>query len=275
LEIVVDREHLGIPLESLTRRGEVLLCGFTPSDAAHVLGLQAEWSRDAAWLGARIEARKEAIAGQAPATTPESFAAAVLDAARAASTRALVAATWPTSGGHPATLERLAEDPLFAAVVAGRRAGRPLALAVELDRPVVAVGGPAAIFYDGVPERLGSRLVLPPHFAVCNAVGAVVGDVVVRVERVATRISEERLALYLGENVVEVTDVAAARVALAEDARIGALAAAAAFGAVEPMVSVAIEEDRAQLAGGLELVVEIRARAIASGRPRATTTLSR
>jgi hypothetical protein len=75
--------------------------------------------------------------------------------------------------------------------------------------------------------------------------------------------------------VVEVTDVAAARVALAEDARIGALAAAAAFGAVEPMVSVAIEEDRAQLAGGLELVVEIRARAIASGRPRATTMLSR
>jgi hypothetical protein len=126
-----------------------------------------------------------------------------------------------------------------------------------------------------VPERLGSRLVLPPHFAVCNAVGAVVGDVVVRVERVATRISEERLALYLGENVVEVTDVAAARVALAEDARIGALAAAAAFGAVEPMVSVAIEEDRAQLAGGLELVVEIRVRAVASGRPRATTTLGR
>jgi hypothetical protein len=41
------------------------------------------------------------------------------------------------------------------------------------------------------------------------------------------------------------------------------------------MVSVAIEEDRAQLAGGLELVVEIRVRAVASGRPRATTTLGR
>ncbi len=268
LETVVDREHLAIPLDALVRRGILALAGFTPSDAAHVLGLQSGWNREAAALAARLEARKR---GRGDA--PENLAHEVLERAQGASAEALVAAAWHASGGEPRHFATLAADPLFARALAGlgpAAASPPLTLAFRLDRPVVAVGGPARIFYAGVAERLGSRLVVPDHHQVCNAIGAVVGDVVRHVERVATRVSDERLALYLGDHVVEEADPRAARVRLEEDARAAAEAAALAAGAVDPVVTVAIEDDRAMLEGGQELVMEIRVRATASGRPRQT-----
>ena len=268
LETVVDREHLAIPLDSLVRRGVVAIAGFTPSDAAHVLGLQSGWSRPAAALAANLEARK---AGDGDA---EALAAEILELARLLSARALAAAAWEASGGSPEAFARLAEEPLFALALdrgdGDGDAGRPLNLGLRLDRPVVAVGGPAAIFYRGVPERFGSTLLLPDHHRVCNAIGAVVGEVVRHVERVATRISEDRLALYLGEEIVEEADPAVARSRLEADARAAADAAARAAGAVDPLVTVTIEETRATLDAGHELVVEIRVRATASGRPRQT-----
>ncbi len=280
LETVVDREHLAIPLDALVRRGLVAIAGFTPSDAAHVVGLQAGWSSEAALRAAGLEARK---AGSSPGSSASgnddalALAHEVLALARTQSAEALIEAAWEASGGVPATLGRLALDPLFARALApaGPDTGPdeprlPLALAFRLDRPVVAVGGPAAIFYAGVPERLGSTLVIPDHHQVCNAIGAVVGDVVRHVERVATRISEERLALYLGEEIVEVADPALARARLEADARQAASAAALAAGAADPVVTIRVEEDRARLDAGADIVVEIRVRATASGRPRQT-----
>ena len=44
-------------LETLSRKGHVQLAGFTPSDAAHVLKLQDNWSREAAVLAARLLVR--------------------------------------------------------------------------------------------------------------------------------------------------------------------------------------------------------------------------
>jgi N-methylhydantoinase A/oxoprolinase/acetone carboxylase beta subunit len=268
LEVVVDREHLAIPLDALCRQGRVVIAGFTPSDAAHVLGLQTGWSTAAAQLGARLEARKRVALEGAETPEPVAFARMVLEMARAASARALVSATWEASGGSVQSLEALLEAAPFANVLEGRPAAGPLALALALDRPVVAVGGPAALLYEGVPERLGSWLVLPPHYQFCNAIGAVVGDVVRHVDRIGARMSEDRLTLYLGDQVKELADVDAARAALEGDAREAAATAALEAGAIAPVVTVSIEEDRATLAGGQEIVTEIRVRATAMGRPR-------
>jgi N-methylhydantoinase A/oxoprolinase/acetone carboxylase beta subunit len=267
LATVIDREHLAIPLRSLAAQGLVALAGFTPSDAAHVLGLQTVWAAAAARLGAMLEVLKAGLEA-----TPEALARSVLDAARTASAKALMGAAWQASGGSAAALDALFSDPLLDRALGSgpdcRPGCGPLALGLSLDRPVVAVGGPAAIFYDGVAERFGSALVLPPHHRVGNAIGAVVGEVVRHVERVATRVSEERLALYLGHGVVELADPQAAGSALETDARAAALAAAVAAGALDPAVTVERHEDRATLEAGRDLVVEIRVRATARGRPR-------
>jgi hypothetical protein len=38
----------------LERKGLAIYTGFTPTDAAHVLGMSDHWSREAATLGARV-----------------------------------------------------------------------------------------------------------------------------------------------------------------------------------------------------------------------------
>jgi N-methylhydantoinase A/oxoprolinase/acetone carboxylase beta subunit len=55
---------------------------------------------------------------------------------------------------------------------------------IALDMPVVGIGAPAHIFLNRVTRALHTELVLPPHFSVANAVGAVAGSVVVAREAV-------------------------------------------------------------------------------------------
>ncbi len=63
--------------------------------------------------------------------------------------------------------------------------------------PIVAIGGPVGLMMPPVCERLGTKLVLPPHYEVGNAVGAISGVVM---ETVILQImpKEEGLAAVFG-----------------------------------------------------------------------------
>ena len=50
------------------------------------------------------------------------------------------------------------------------------------DYPIVAVGAPAASYYPVVADILETKLLLPKHGEVANAVGAVMGSVVQRAQ---------------------------------------------------------------------------------------------
>jgi N-methylhydantoinase A/oxoprolinase/acetone carboxylase beta subunit len=166
-------------LERLVAAGLVQLGAFTPSDAAHVLGLQGQWSRDAAMLGGLCLRRWKRMA--AP-TTPEEaeqqaadLARDVVDAVAAKSGRVLLQTL--AAGALDGA------DAVVDAVVSGRGTLRGVAVALRPTMPVVAVGGPAPVFYPEMGRRLGCEIVLPEHAAVANAVGAAVG--VVRIRAVA------------------------------------------------------------------------------------------
>ena len=46
--------------------------------------------------------------------------------------------------------------------------------------PIIAVGGPAELYYPDVGRRLGTEIIIPEHSEVANAIGAAVGMVKVR-----------------------------------------------------------------------------------------------
>ena len=54
----IEERDLSKAIARLERKGLAIYSGFTPSDAAHVLGLSSHWSADAAIFGARIWARQ-------------------------------------------------------------------------------------------------------------------------------------------------------------------------------------------------------------------------
>jgi N-methylhydantoinase A/oxoprolinase/acetone carboxylase beta subunit len=83
-------------------------------------------------------------------------------------------------------LERLcgrrldASAPLVTAVTTGNHRVGDLGITLKSELPIVAVGGPAAVFYADVGKRLGVTAVIPECSTVANAIGAAIGMVKAR-----------------------------------------------------------------------------------------------
>ncbi len=94
---------------------------------------------------------------------------------------------------------------------AGSTAASDLVCTFTLRRPIVAVGAPVAAYLPRVAAALHTELVIPPHAEVANAVGAVSGSIVQRVQAFITPLDEEgRVRLHLPDGVRDFATVRAA-----------------------------------------------------------------
>jgi N-methylhydantoinase A/oxoprolinase/acetone carboxylase beta subunit len=141
-------------------------------------------------------------------------------------------------------------------------ANRFLHASIQLELPIIGIGAPAGYFLPQVARALGTRLILPEHYEVANAVGTVVAEVSVRHEAEVTPVVQ-------GTTIVGYAARAAGRrqefqtqeealVYAREAIRRKAAEEAAWAGAVEPQVELIEEEQAAGI---------VRLRVIASGKP--------
>ncbi len=134
-----------------------------------------------------------------------------------------------------------------------------------LGLPIIGIGAPAAVFLQEVARVLHTELILPEHYEVANAVGAVAGSVMVTEELlVYPRISEQGLEVlgYIVQTSQERQTFEVLDEALIHARRLSrerALAAALRSGADNPQVIVEEQRD------GIDTV---RVRAKAVGNPR-------
>ncbi|MGB0495177.1 MAG: hydantoinase/oxoprolinase family protein [Kangiellaceae bacterium] len=157
-------------LRRLMNRGVVKMSGFTPSDAAHVLGYQSQWNTQAAKHACELLGRATGlVVGTDVETEIKSLAQKVHDAVVDKSTRLLI--------NQLAGREFDVKDPLVTAAANGNSQINDLKVQLHSKLPIVAVGGPAKIFYPNVAERLGQEVLVPEYSHVANAIGAAVGFV--------------------------------------------------------------------------------------------------
>ncbi len=235
-------------LDRLVGLGLVALGGFTPSDAAHVLDLQAQWSREAAVLGALLATRSaRMLALDAGEAEGRAFAREVFEAVAAKTGRVLIAAL----AGVPID----GAEPFVQAAISGRGRLGSLAVSIAPVWPLVAVGGPAPVFYPEVGRRLGCAVVLPENGDVANALGAAVAMIK---SRVVVEISSSGLGgwrIHAGGDPVPVSDPTEALARAQDIARTQALARAQAFGAADPQVQVRLDRiDLPHIGGDAGLV---------------------
>jgi N-methylhydantoinase A/oxoprolinase/acetone carboxylase beta subunit len=217
----IEDRPLSRALARLERKGLAIYSGFTPSDAAHVLGMATHWSREAAVLAARIWARQmrymyglgtwtlgdevgpsRQVVDHVIATICQKLIEAGLNDAghfneeRASNMAALLtemALQRHTNRNAPQRGKAAAPQP--AAVDGstspqGQTDSAPasvFALHFAPDMPLVAVGAPAASYYPEVAAGLGMQLQVPRYAEVANAVGAVLGQVSQRVHMTVTQ----------------------------------------------------------------------------------------
>jgi N-methylhydantoinase A/oxoprolinase/acetone carboxylase beta subunit len=215
----MEDRPLSRALARLERKGLAIYSGFTPSDAAHVLGMATHWSQAAATLAARVWARQmRYMYGLGTWTLGDAVGPSrqVVDLVLSTICQKLIEAGLNDAGqmnedrasNMAALLTQMAlqgrspsgsnsDNPAASASAAGAgtahspaQAAAPtsvFSLRFAPDMPLVAVGAPASSYYPAVAGALGMQLRVPQYAEVANAVGAVLGEVSQRIHITVTQ----------------------------------------------------------------------------------------
>ncbi|HAP76615.1 MAG TPA: hydantoinase [Acidimicrobiaceae bacterium] len=251
--------------ERLVQRGVVQYAAFTPTDAAHVLGMQATYDAAAARLAASLFARKRDRLGKHLAADAHTIAQLTIDTLVRRSAELVLAAALEHDG--------LGADAVRSPAVQAAldRSGRAARLAVALGSPLVGLGASAPAYYPLVGEVLDTPVVVPAEAGVANAVGAVVGRVRLTAECVVTAPQPGQFLAHAGEHPVMFTDLDAALMHSRRCLSDALAADMAAAGAPQFEVTERWHAEVVDLAG-TDLFVEGRLTLTASGRPQLSST---
>ncbi len=146
-------------LDSLIKKRLVQAIGFTPTDALHVLGEYAAWNEEASRIGAERLARLMRM-------TPGEFCIAVKK--KVARNMALHLLSYILAG---------IPENAIAKILDGNYPAK-----FKLGIPVVLLGGPVRAHRKELEELIDAEILVPEYAEVGNAVGALVGKGIKRVE---------------------------------------------------------------------------------------------
>jgi N-methylhydantoinase A/oxoprolinase/acetone carboxylase beta subunit len=232
-------------LARLVRMGLAIYSGFTPTDAAHVLGLSEHWNRDAAVLAARIWARQMRhrygygnwVEGDA-----EGPSVSVLQRMTVQISEALVR----TGVRELDSVQSVPAEDLvrFLSTVLGFTGGKVFSVSFSKDYPLLAVGAPARVFFPDAAKRLGMVLDVPYHADVAGAVGSVASKVVQRSRIVVTQPAQGIFRVHLEEGPSDFDRLDTALELAREVAAASARARAHTAGAPNPELTITTDENR-------------------------------
>ncbi|MBN2110769.1 MAG: hydantoinase/oxoprolinase family protein [Methanosarcinaceae archaeon] len=163
-------------LDTLIQKRLIQAIGFTPTDALHVLGDFKQWNIEASVLGAERLARlmdtnKEELCADIKRKVARNMASALVS-----------------------YLVEGIPEPIVEKMLSGENFTR-----FKVETPVVLLGGPVVAFKEEMKKLIDAEIVLPEHCSVGNAVGALVGKGIKRVEILVKR----DFAPITGENVTD------------------------------------------------------------------------
>jgi N-methylhydantoinase A/oxoprolinase/acetone carboxylase beta subunit len=252
----------------LEARHGIRPAGFTPTDVFHVRNLYQRGNREASAIAAELFARQLGMETESfLLEIKETFnrRAAVEIAEALASHRVAYAAQ---ESACPACNAIWASAFWERDVVARReRVGR-FGWSLHLEDPLVGIGAPAGILVPALAKRLGTSSHVPEHAEVANALGAIVGTIVVQQEVLIRPVggnafvcftSEGKLPCDTLDHAIERARSFLSEKLLAEVRRAGG-----------DEMEFSLREDRRQtrLSSGLELIVEVIVRGRAIAKPR-------
>ena len=248
-------------LKRLVERGLVQVAGVTPSDAAHVLGHLDVWNSDAARMALQLFGRRRTGAGEVLARDPKKLAEIIVDQLTHQTGISLLQAALAE--------ERLDENlasHILMQMGLGNHSGI-LRINTGLNIPVVGLGASAQNYYPAVGKCMGCEMILPLDGGVANAIGAIVGRIIMRRSGTITTTSEGRYRVHLESGPEDFIDKVVAFQRLEDGLRVAAKKAALVAGAND--IEVAIDRDiKTAQVEAREIFVEATITVEASGRPR-------
>jgi N-methylhydantoinase A/oxoprolinase/acetone carboxylase beta subunit len=244
-------------IAALRKKGLIQYSCFTPSDAAHVLGLQNNWSAPAAILAAKLNARFRDM--KAPTNERvQQLCQAVWNKTVALTARLVLDAAFG---------ENIKADEIFSTICEGNTQRGLVRMSLSPTVPLVAVGGPVRVYYSEVAKRLNCEVVFAPHCDVANAVGAAAGMVAHAVTVTVDGDGNGAFRVLGAGNAAVFGSGAQALEHAKTMAENAALALAKTNGALSPRVNISIEKSHLPEAQNDEGLLHAKITAEAVGRP--------
>jgi N-methylhydantoinase A/oxoprolinase/acetone carboxylase beta subunit len=174
LPTILDRLEVMHPIQiggtALIREEIIGRAALTPTDLLHVTGEYTPWDREAAEIGARFFARlKQVSLDELDRLVKQMIAERIVEEVISFISEQPIDRSGYISRPH-ALGEWLVEENLYGE-------NPYLGCNIHLKLPIIGIGAPAGIYLPAVADLLGTELILPEHFGVANAVGAVAGSV--------------------------------------------------------------------------------------------------
>jgi len=219
------------------------------------------WNSDAARMALQLFGRRRTGAGEVLARDPKKLAEIIVDQLTHQTGISLLQAALAE--------ERLDENlasHILMQMGLGNHSGI-LRINTGLNIPVVGLGASAQNYYPAVGKCMGCEMILPLDGGVANAIGAIVGRIIMRRSGTITTTSEGRYRVHLESGPEDFIDKVVAFQRLEDGLRVAAKKAALVAGAND--IEVAIDRDiKTAQVEAREIFVEATITVEASGRPR-------
>jgi N-methylhydantoinase A/oxoprolinase/acetone carboxylase beta subunit len=167
------------PLRRLEDRHRVVRAGFTPTDIFHVRGLYASGRRDCSETAAGFLARQAGVDVERLLTKTDEILnrRLGLEVIESLSGRPL---GYPGRAEECPACDRTWENCFWEGEEAERRARLGLfKMRLSLEATIVGIGAPAHILVPPFARRLETGVHIPEHAEVANALGAIVGSILI------------------------------------------------------------------------------------------------
>ncbi|KGK86538.1 hypothetical protein DP73_16615 [Desulfosporosinus sp. HMP52] len=165
----VGRDPNLLPLKDLERAQVIGRISFTPTDLLHVLNIFTDYNVSAAQEGARILAYEQKL-------EMEQFTAKALDEIRAGLCMTIMQ-SFAYRAGLGVDLNSEVSVGFLLGYLLKRTQSPGFKTQIALDYPIVALGAPVSGYLPAVGDALNTRVLIPTHAEVANAVGAAAGKV--------------------------------------------------------------------------------------------------
>ncbi|WP_020593869.1 hydantoinase/oxoprolinase N-terminal domain-containing protein [Kiloniella laminariae] len=270
LNELAERPAMIPPLQRLVDRGLVIYSGLTPSDASHLLGRHQSWDVKGAELSAQLFLRFADRENIFRNVSVKELAEKIYEKTVTRSGTTILESAMSEEGYPALSKEQQLGQNLIENALRDKLTEKKSPLinfSLQLGRPIVAIGAPAATYYPDVAKRLNTRLSVPEHAEVTNAVGAVAGGVVQNVKALISSPEKGRYRVHISGAQKDFTDLELAATFATSTADQQVRDLALACGAAEVKVNITRKDKIILDAGGDKLFIESRIIAIAKGRP--------
>ena len=264
-EVVKSRLDLQSVIK-LVSMGVAQISAVTPSDASHVLGKSNAWDKEAAIKAIDLFARRRNGSGELLAGSTAQMAERIVYQLTEQTSSSILEMAFSEEkvdfGDKP---DVLAKHPLTQFGLAGY--SDLIKVNVGISKKIIGLGASAPTYYPAVGDELNCEVILPEYAGVANAIGAVVGKIVMRESGVISSPSEGKYLVHLDGKPVNFTSETEALKVLEEKLTEKSIQKAKEAGAENVTVNIDREIKTANIENRA-VFVEANVLVEASGRPR-------